>query len=580
MNLNKLRSFTTIEWMLVLLLLVAPLYFHPNLGGTGLRIPNNIIIWIVGSAIGFYSLFKVVSNQHLYLPRFYLLILAFPVLAWFSGMFSGIEIAEQWVFRLLYIWGGVLFLFALFQYRFKQGHFDRLLFVLLFSGLLHSIVGFIQIILVKDIPQWLPFNPSGMPTGLFQHINNQASFQVTIIIIGLWLITRPFIRRGPVWRFVAVATILACSAFIVSYSGSRVGALGFILALPLLLASRWHFVKADKKYWSIMFITLIIAISSATLVQNKLENKRGLGSVIDKTTAINSGYSGTARLGIYNISLELVKQKPVFGHGIGSFVRTWQYGKPAFYQQHPDAVLPPQRVSHPHNETIFWLVEGGLVAACGLLLLLIGVLVTLSKLPVCRRYAYAAFLLPIAIHTQVELPFYISANHWFVFLFILAIVLAPTTKAVTINLSLAATKLIQFVAIVAGFISLVFLAHSFAVTKEIRSYLLKEETKTPFPLAQQNPYFKALALDLMMVGLYEGSMRYDMKDNIKLIAEWAEEAIVYNPHILYFQLSVDAYINLKQDVKACTLARKGNAIYPTDEKLKSISQNCDEYGIH
>jgi len=576
MVLDKLRVLSPIEWMLALLLVLAPLYFHPNIGGTGFRIPHNIIIWLAASIIGFYSLYKLTFSQFLYLPRYYLYILSFPVLVWLSGVLSGVEIATHWFFRLLYIWGGLLFLFGLFQHKLKQAQLDRLLFILLFSGFLHALVGVTQIILVKNMPPWLPINPSGVPTGLFQQINNQASFQVTIIMVGLWLITRPFIRHGHHWRFISVITIISLSAFIVSYSGSRVGALGFLLALPLLLVSRWRFVKTDKKRWYLILITLVVAISSANII----ENQRGLTSVMEKATAINSGYSGTARLGMYDISLELIKQKPFFGHGIGSFVRVWQYGKPAFFQQHPDAVLPTQRVSHPHNETIFWLVEGGLVAGTGLLLVIIGVVISLFKLPPSRRYAYAALLVPIALHTQVELPFYISAQHWFVFLFLLAVILWPSKTAFRLKLSLAATKSTRVVSMIAVLSSIGFLSHSYAASTEFKNYLLqKTPPQNPFPYSQQNPYFKSLAMDLMMTNLFHTSVRYGVESNMRIFADWTEEEIIYNPHILYFRLGMESYLHLKQNKQACSMAKRGNAIYPKEDSFKQLVKQCDEKGI-
>jgi O-antigen ligase len=573
MNFSLLRTIKPIEWMLAALLFFAPLYFHPNIGGTGLRIPNNIIIWLIASLIIFYSLYKFTLSQYLYLPRYFIYIVSFPILVWCSGMFAGIEIVEQWFFRLLFIWGGLLFLLGLFQHNLKQGRLDRLIFVLLFSGFFHSLVGLSQIILVDKIPAWLPFNASGMPTGLFQHINNQASFQVTIIILGLWLVSRPFIRHAHIWRFISVIIILSISAFIVGYSGSRVGALGFLLALPLLLISRWRFVKADKYRWIFILVAIVVAITTA----NTIENKRGLTSVLEKTTAINSGFSGTARLGIYDISVELIKQKPIFGHGIGSFVRVWQYGKPGFYQQHPKATLPSQRVSHPHNETLFWLVEGGLISGSGLLLMLVGIVLSLAKLPHSRRYAYAAFLLPIAIHSQVELPFYISALHWFVFLFLIAVILWPTKKQFQLQLSNAARKSICIVALITLFSSIAFLGHSYVVSNEFKAHMLnKTAVASGFTRAQENPYFKSLALDLMMVRLFEGSMRYGMNDNVQIIADWAEEEIIYNPHILYFKLGTQSYLFLKQHQKACNLATKGNAIYPSDKPLMDVVRKCDE----
>ncbi|OUR71879.1 hypothetical protein A9Q78_08685 [Methylophaga sp. 41_12_T18] len=569
---DLLRTIKPIEWMLFILFLVAPLYFHPNIGGTGLRIPNNIVIWFVASIIGFYSLYKLTVNQHIYLPRHFILLLSFPILALFSGIIAGIENIDLWLFRMLYIWGGVLFLFGLFQHQLKQIHFDRLLFVLLFSGFIHSLVGLSQIVIVTNYPNWLPFNANAAPTGLFQQINNQASFQVTIVLVGLWLTTRPFIRHGHIWRFIALITIISLSSFIVSYSGSRVGALAFILALPLMLISRWHFVKTDKKRWLSILIMFVIAISSANLI----EQKRGLGSVLEKTAAINAGYSSTARLGIYNISLDLIKEKPLFGHGIGSFARVWQYEKPDFYQQHPEATLPSQRVSHPHNEALFWLVEGGLVAAVGILLLSIGIILSLLKLPVSRRYAYAALLIPISLHTQVELPFYISAQHWFVFLLLLALILRPSLKPFTIKLSKIANLSIKLFAIAAGFASIIFISHSYAASNEFKAYVLKQApAERPFQIAQQNPYFDSLATDVMMLSMFQTSMKYGITSSIKIFAEWSEQAIISNPHIVYFRMAVDANLFLQQTEQACLLAVTGNAIYPNDNRLESAVQHCE-----
>jgi len=136
--------FIDIEWLL-LLLLTSSLYFHVNTGGTGLRLPNNILIWSSAAIIGFYSLWRFSKQQTLYLPHHTLLLLAFPLLTLYGAMVSGIEIPQQWLFRLLYIWGGVLFLFSLFQYRLKQGRLDRLLLAVLAIAFIHAVVGMIQI---------------------------------------------------------------------------------------------------------------------------------------------------------------------------------------------------------------------------------------------------------------------------------------------------------------------------------------------------------------------------------------------------------------------------------------------------
>ncbi|MBL1321746.1 MAG: O-antigen ligase C-terminal domain-containing protein [Methylophaga sp.] len=580
MKISSLPTLKPIEWLLGVLLLLAPFYFHPNIGGTGFRIPNNIVIRFFASVIGFYSLYKFSQAEYFYIPRYFLFIIAFPILAFFSGMSAGVEIANQWVFRLLYIWGGLLFFFGLYQHGLKQGRIDRILFLIVISGLLHALVGLAQIVLVKNIPTWLPINPNGIPTGLFQQINNQASFQITSILTALWLSSRPYIKHGKSWRFWLILLSIGLGAFIVSYSGSRVAALAFIFALPLLLLSRWHQITIDKKRWWLIASIILISIFSSNILNNSKHGNSGITSVIEKTTAMNSGFSGSSRLGIYTIAYDAFKEQPIFGHGIGSFIRVWQLGKPQFYADHPNANLPNQRVAHPHNETIFWLMEGGLVAGIGLLLFLIAILLTLKNLPPCRRYAYAALLLPITLHTQVELPFYISASHWFVFLIILFAIMHPYNHRRRVILSAAARMLIKVLVIFGGLSVAIFLSHTMASTLEFKDFILKKSSADKsFPVSIQNPYFKQLATETMITSLFYASAKHGLDDNVRAFAEWSEQELKANPHILYYKLTVEALSYLQKNKHACAITREGLTIYPDDEALQTIRGRCEEINL-
>lgn len=528
----------------------------------------------MGSIIGFYSLYHFTLLKVFYLPRNYLLILFFPTIALFSGSLSGFEISEIWLFRLLYLWGGCLFLFGLFQYNFKQGRIDRILLMIVLLGFIHACIGLLQIFPINNLPSWLPKNPSAIPTGIFQHINNQASFQVTTIILTLWLFTRPIIRYGNPWYFGLLLAVLICATFITSYSGSRVGALALLIALPLFVLGRWVFIKKDNKRWMLIFFVFILSLLSANL----LEKQRGHHSIFDKTIAMNAGFSGSARLGIYSIAIELIKEKPILGHGIGSFVEVWQRGKVDFYAKHPEATLPSQRVSHPHNEIIMWMVEGGSLAGIGLLLLVMSVLLSLKRLPHSRRYAYAAILVPIALHTQVELPFYISSIHWFVFLILLFLVMQPSRKKHFIRISVTAKKLLQFIAISGATLTTFFMSHSMAANLEFKQYITKKSpNENPFPIAMKNLYFKNLATHQTMTSLFSISMRYGIENNIEMYAEWGEQELKHNPHIIFYRTTVEAYLYLKQKKKACDLAHEGWQIYPSDLTLQKINTRCQQY---
>lgn len=565
---SKLR---TSEWFLIIILILSPLYFHGNLGSTGLVIPNNIIIWFTTSIFIAWSVFQLAKSDTLTLPKSYLYLLVFPITAWFISVFAGVELFHQWLFRMLFVWGGILFFFALFQHKYKQGHWDRLLFFILFAGFCHSLIGLGQIIFVKDIPSWLPINPSGVPTGFFQQINNQASFQVTVLIIAIWLNTRPYMMTSKKWRFYFSLIVIGLSSFIIAYSGSRVGTLGLILAVPLILFSRWKWVKLHWNRWLIISLVFISSVITATLY----EQDRGLMSVAEKTAALNAGYSASARLGIYSIAWEAIQEKPLYGHGIGSFVRVWQNKKPAFYEKYPDASLPNQRVSHPHNELMFWLVEGGILVGLALFVLLLSVLINLIKLSKSRRYAYIALLIPISLHTQVELPFYISSLHWFLFLTILAMTLAPTTKVVGLNMSQAARSTLRVITLVLFVSTSLFFVHSYIASLEIKHFIShKENNKDDLSFALSNPYFKPRATDLLMFSMFKTSMKNGISSNIKLFAEWAEETIPYNPHPNFFKVAINANLFLKQSEKVCNYAQNATAMYPDNRYFKQVHEKC------
>ncbi|WP_198244174.1 PglL family O-oligosaccharyltransferase [methane-oxidizing endosymbiont of Gigantopelta aegis] len=558
-----------IEYLLVLLFSVN-LYFHANKGGTGFNIPGNILVWMVAVSIISYSLWRLAGQQRIYWPKMAVWFFIFPLLSLYGGFLSGIEIAEQWLFRVLFIWGGLLFFFAVFQFHLSMAQIDRLLLTLVFFAMLHGIAAGLQVLFGAGIPFGLPVNPYHVPTGIFQQINVQASFQATVVMVIFWLLTRPMVRLGPVKIRVFLYVALSISTFVITCSGSRVAFLGLILALPLMMASRWLWIKKDKKRW--LFILLLI--TSVITAGSILEKSRGISNAAAKMAAINAGYSGSIRLGMYKIALDLAGQAPWLGHGIGSFVRVFQLAKPDFYAQHPEGRLPESRVGHPHNELIYWLIEGGILMTFGLILLAIAVFISVWRLPVSRRYAYMALLIPIVLHTQVELPFYISSLHWFVFLFLLFMTLKPTVISAAVGFSFVFRSVIQISALSLFVIANAFLLHSMASSLELKRYIHHQTTGEPFVRALNNPYFRELVTQHMMRALLFKSMQRGITENVRLYAEWGEKTLPVNPHIVIYKTTAQAYFYLKEHDKYCAIAEEGHAVYPGNELLNKMIKQC------
>jgi O-antigen ligase len=559
-------KWATAELLLAVLFLLAPLYYHPNLGGEGLRIPDNATLWLVALIFIAFTLNKVIRSESFQLPRYFIFIAAFPVLAIFSGFLAGVEQPLKWLFRVIFILGGLAFFFSLFQYKLRQGRWDRLLLIIALSGLLHAGIGLLQIWLKGDMPYLLPKSPEGIPAGLFQQINNQASFLVTSIVLSFYLASRPVLfRRARVVQWLVVLSVLMAS-YIVGVSGSRIGYLALAVALPLLLIARRSYLLRNNAFTALLLIALLGGFSFGLVP--------GGGKVVDKTVALQSGYSGSARLGIYDISFELFKEKPLFGHGIGSFPRVFQQARPDFYTQHPEGKLPKQRVSHPHNELILWLVEGGIIAVAGMGLAFIGVVLALIRLGGSRGWSYLALLLPIALHMQVELPLYLSALHWFILLTLMALPLLHGVRQRSNGMTVSAQRLSSAGLLTVTLVCLLFLTHTIRANWDFVAFYHGEQKENPLSIAKKNPYLSEQAQWIDMSAMMYSSMQYGLDENVKYYVEWGERLLQDNPDVdLYIKLT-DAYEYLGDKARYCDIARQGLAIYPESERLKRANNFC------
>ncbi|MDO7597356.1 MAG: Wzy polymerase domain-containing protein, partial [Pseudomonadota bacterium] len=261
-------------------------------------------------------------------------------------------------------------------------------------------------------------------------------------------------------------------------------------------------------------------------------------------------------------------------YGVGSFGRVFQYARPDFYEAHPDAVLPNQYVSHPHNEILFWLVEGGVIAGIGLLAVLLGVILALKKLGWQRSGAYAAMLLPIGLHTQVELPLYMSGLHWFVFIVLLVMLnqhqVSTKTKTITVSL----IRLINVTLVILVVVFMAFFAHTIRSNWDFVAFYKGEQNDKPLPYAYKNPYLSEQARWIDMSALMYSSMEYGQKDNVQYYVGWAEKLLLETPDIDLYGKLVDAYQFLGDKIAYCATAERGLAVYPQAQRLKLAKEYC------
>ncbi len=560
---------TYCKLLLIALFLLAPLYFQPNLGGTGLDLTYNIPVWAIASFLIGGGLYLIAATQRFIRPMHAWAFLAFPVVILLSGIITGSSQPIPWLFRQIYVVGGILFLLTLFQFNIKQNQAERLLYVIAVSALVSALIAITQIHSPELIQGWL-VTVGNIPIGLFQQVNVLSSYLATGIIISFYLISRPSITSA---SLAAKASLIACigsSAFIITYIGSRVGILSAAIGLIIILISRQQQLKKRSALALIAFLSLAGgAIPGGT-------TKEGFKNLSQKTTEVAKGVNSSYRVNMYAVALELIAQKPVFGHGIGNFQRVWGLQNGDYYQRNPSAKLPPY-VTHPHNELVYWLIEGGIVSFAGIIIALGAIVLALIRCGPQRGGGYVALLTPITLHAQVELPFYISSLHWFLWLFLVFLILRHRITISTLSLSLSATRLIKVTAILSCIGSSYFLIHSARAQSDIYAYLTKKESSTPYlQVALNNLYFKSYAEQLAMRNLLHSSIQNKKPDKVHYFAQWAEQQISINPELKLFEDLINAYTFLELEKERCKTINTGTMMYPMNQPLKKIALTCKE----
>ena len=567
-NIKGFNKLTAGLLMCILLLVIAPFYTKLNITGIGgLALPYNIPQWMISSWIIAFSLLIIVQSKKLYIPKNYYYFIAFPLVVVVSGLLTDVGDPITWLFRLLYIIGGFLFLFSLFQFQLKQRAIDRVLLLFSIATGFHACIGLYQNIFPGEGFAWFLASHDGEPRGIFQQINVHASYLVTGMIVTLYLSSRPFLRNSSILLKASMILSFGLSNYIVIYSGSRIALLSLLIALVLVLFSRKKQLLLQKP---MMIMLFLVFVATSFLGQE------GFNRTLEKTVQLTESEYSSIRLSMYAIGSDLVKEEPLHGHGIGSFLRVWHVQAAEFYELHPDAAFA-EYVGHPHNEILFWLIEGGIIAASGIILFIIGLTVALYQCGFQRGASYAAILLPVGFHAQVEMPFYTSSVHWFLWLFLVYILLRHQQRQVSITLSGSAVKLLQVLAVLFVVITSYFMYHTDRAQTDLYNYLYNKDVKPPYlQIAYRNLYFRSLADKVAMRSLLIESIKNDDYQIAATYLPWADRYLQIRPEPEIFGDVADLndFMYQNKNEVACGLVRQGFRMYPSINVLKDGVESC------
>lgn len=398
--------------------------YIPNMGGMNLALPQNIISWsmmallslIIWLGVGFKKRSIIITlTAKLFFVA--VVLLAFPL------FYTRPEWRDAALWRWAGLFGGWVFYFSWLQTEISKRTHHWLFYAILLAVVVQALMALLQ--LFAPALAWVP--TSGQRVyGIFQQPNVLASFIATGLALALMLFLLPgfALRRAgyEYCRLAVLGVLLLVLPALLVWIQSRVGWLGGTL-VALLFLWRFYAVFPVRSKQALM---LIVAGAVTGIAVMLLADVVGHG---EELRYLSHDGSNQARWSMLRDTLRMIAAQPWLGWGYGGFEYSFLHFR---INQTPPTVVT-EIANHPHNEILLWWLEGGLVALLGMGLIIAGSLRLVRR---AWRQDWQAFadgrrcageptalcfvLLPIALHTQLEYPFYLSALHFMVFLLLLA----------------------------------------------------------------------------------------------------------------------------------------------------------------
>lgn len=518
-------------------------------GGIGLYLSFNIIAWLFIVTLIALGLWQITLNKRIYYSKMLLWFLL-GYLFLLTPVFYSFEFTDHAIPRLLALTGGILFLFCLYQFNVSKQEMMQLLLLILGAILIEAVLGLAQF-LFFDKGDWGGYKIGiSRPHGVFLQPNVMASFMATGLAITLFLSVKSHYFNYKKTFNALIYFALFATSFLLVLLQSRTGHIGAILALALLCP---YLYTKNAKQLRINLLVISLAVLTALVSFDNSE-------IPKRDTAIYQ--SAGARANIFMVSADMVKTKPLFGYGYGGFERSFIDHFNQYAIKHPEVGNTIQGLSHPHNEALFWAIEGGIIALIGLVFFVIGYLTTWFKIPNNKALALLALLLPILLHSQLEFPFYSSVSHFLVFLLILWLTDTESSKN-RISIRCTNSFLIRFIALFIPTIFIPFLATSLHTAN-----ILVEHKKNSYqsidklndiinPIAWQNRLDAAVYAHILVSGLTDRD-----SDKLERYIVWGLNRIKYMPRESVYANLLLALKILKKDAKYQQLLMEAKKTYP------------------
>lgn len=531
-------------------------FFMPNPGGSGLALSFNPTTWLVVSISIAIGLYQIGTHGKLRYNKltigFFLscLIITIPVLYPKSDITLTLG-------KLVGLWAGYFLFVVLQQFRFSNKQKQRLLWLVVIAVFIEAVIGWLQYL-------WLePGNPFGYdtvknrPYGIFQQPNVMASFLATGLAISGYLLTRQPIKYDSKISDVALLYLVPLATVpLLVVLASRTGWLSAVLVVTFTLPYLFRFAS-KKRFWGWLASVLIgLALGFTPLLTSNSAD----------TLAEQKVHFDSPRQYIFPQTLDMLIEKPFTGYGYGKFEPEYIVYTARQHQLNPNYQPGLASMDHPHNELLYWGVEGGLLPLLGILIAAILVLYRIYQTKKGTRLALFALFIPIVLHSQLEYPFYHSAIHWITFIVLLYWVdqRANRNKSFEISfISQTALRVLSLVIpILTSFYMLSTLHTNYVLTQFERSNPKDPELldQVSNPVVWQDRYNWDIYSTFLNIGLYSQDEQY-----IQPYIDWSLEIIKDKPRPAFYNNLIMAYQGLGETEKAEQIRSEAQFLFPKQD---------------
>ncbi|MBY5992131.1 PglL family O-oligosaccharyltransferase [Ferrimonas balearica] len=392
---GKIQKTYLICW--ALMLLGAMHYYQPNGGGSGLSLAFNSTSWMALSLVMATVFFQVAKSSQVNWSLqdralgLTLLALAFP-LVWSPSPWAA-EAHSRYL-GLIALW---LIALGHRQISLKTPGQTWLWRLVVMAGLLEATFAVVQFLFPESFPTLIN---KQRPTGIFQQTNLVATFVGSTMVVAFYRLGT--LEKSQYWRYQHLALLLI-GAMAQALVLSRTGLLGTFAALiGVTLLTGW---RKNSKLWLPLALGTLLALSL-----------QWLSDAPGRNNLEQAGYRAT----LYGISAELIVESPLTGVGLGRFQDAFMERQGELNQAGTDYPFWSTASSHPHNELLYWGVEGGVLPMLALLLLGLWLTWQVWRNGDLHHKAMWLCLFPILLHTQTEFPLYHSVPHLALFALLMA----------------------------------------------------------------------------------------------------------------------------------------------------------------